>query len=79
MTDDQSGVVKVWLSPEKKVLPYSNNIEEIIPYEMVEKTAHIWLSVEVSEDLNSIDIGEREVTQPSKPSEKEMIPQQIRL
>lgn len=65
-----------WWSPDKKVLPDSNNIEETLQQKMGEQTTHIWSSVDAPEDPS--DTYEKEVTQPSEPGERETPPPQLR-
>lgn len=67
-----------WWSSEKKVLPDSENIEEVLKQKMGEQTAHIWSSVETPEDTSDTDVIEQEVTQTSDAGEREPPPPQLR-
>lgn len=67
-----------WWSPEKKVLPDSNNIEEILQQKMEEQTAHIRSSTDAPEEPSDIDVGEQEETQPSEAGEERTPPPQLR-
>ncbi|CAH1450104.1 unnamed protein product [Lactuca virosa] len=67
-----------WWSLEKKVLPDSENIEEVLKQKMGEQTAHIWSSVDTPEDPSDTDVIEQEVTQTSNAGERETPPPQLR-
>ncbi|CAH1431622.1 unnamed protein product [Lactuca virosa] len=67
-----------WWSLEKKVLPDSENIEEVLKQKMGEQTAHIWSSVDTPEDPSDTDVIKQEVTQTSNAGERETPPPQLR-
>ena len=67
-----------WWSPEKKVLPNQNNIEEILQQKMGEQITHTQPNVDVSEDSSDIDVDEEEMIQSSESVEKETSHQQLR-
>ena len=52
--------------------------EEILPQKRGEQTVHICFSADVPEDSSDTSVGEKEVTQPSEPSDKQRSPQQLR-
>ena len=81
MTNDQSDAMEEGWSSENEVLSDLDNIEEILPQKTGEQTVLICLSADVPEDPNDTGVGEQEVSQPSepsKPSEKQRAPQQLR-
>nr|KAJ0189210.1 hypothetical protein LSAT_V11C800391990 [Lactuca sativa] len=65
-------------SSEKKVLPDSENIEELLKQKTGEQTAHIWSSVDTPKDPSDTDVIEQEVTQTSNVDERETPPPQLR-
>ncbi|KAG7016798.1 hypothetical protein SDJN02_21909, partial [Cucurbita argyrosperma subsp. argyrosperma] len=50
-----------WWSSEKKVLPNSNNIKEILQQKMGEQTTHTQPNIGAFEDPSDIDVDEREM------------------
>ena len=58
--------MSLWWSLVKKVLPDSNNIEEILTKKMGEKTTLVQSSIDVPEEPSNNDVGEQELTQPSE-------------
>ena len=78
MIDDQSGAMEEGWPSEKEVLPGLDNTEEIPPQKTGEQTVHTCLNANVLGDLSDTDVDEQKVTQPNKPGEKEMTPQQLR-
>ncbi|KAJ9556278.1 hypothetical protein OSB04_010892 [Centaurea solstitialis] len=67
-----------WWSSEKKALPDSKNIEEILQEKMGEQTAHIWSSVDAPDDPSDINVTEQEETQSCEAGEEETPSPQLR-
>ena len=67
-----------WWSLEKKALPDSNLIEEILQQKMGEQTTQIWSNINPPDDPSDVDVGERDATQPSEAGESETPPPQPR-
>ncbi|KAJ9565416.1 hypothetical protein OSB04_001382 [Centaurea solstitialis] len=67
-----------WWSSEKKALPDSKTIEEILQEKMGEQTAHIWSSVDAPDDPSDIDVTEQEETQSCEAGEEETPSPQLR-
>ena len=67
-----------WWSSEKKDLPDSNNVEEILQQKMGEPTTHIQSNVDAPKDPSDIDVDEQEVTQSNESDTNETTHQQLR-